>query len=134
MLFRVGPARAGRDELSGTCRSRRGASCEHGRAHLQDYATGSEPPEDKSVRTRRRTQVSARATAVNGIEVVARIAAERHDVVLMECQMPELDGFEATRVVRECEAIEGGHVRIVAMIANAMAGDRDRCIASGMDD
>ena len=48
--------------------------------------------------------------------------------------MPEMDGFEATRVVREREATRGGHVRIVAMTANAMEGDRERCLESGMDD
>jgi CheY-like chemotaxis protein len=74
------------------------------------------------------------AVAVNGVEAVARITETPFDIVFMDCQMPEMDGFEATRAVREREAREGGHVRIVAMTANAMEGDRERCIACGMDD
>ena len=72
--------------------------------------------------------------AVNGAEAVRRIMDQEFDLVFMDCQMPEMDGFEATRVVRTHEAMNGGHVRIVAMTANAMEGDREQCLASGMDD
>ena len=74
------------------------------------------------------------AVAVNGVEAVRRIAENDYDVVFMDCQMPEMDGFEATHAVRNREAGDGGHVWIVAMTANAMEGDRERCIDSGMDD
>jgi two-component system sensor histidine kinase/response regulator len=73
--------------------------------------------------------------AANGLEAVQGVRSGDYDLVFMGCQMPELDGFEATRQIREEEQREGRRrVPIVAMTASAMAGDRDRCLASGMDD
>ncbi len=76
------------------------------------------------------------AVAVNGREAVA--AAERSDkpfdVILMDIQMPEMDGFEATQAVRQREAAGQRHTPIAAMTAHAMDGDRERCLAGGMDD
>ncbi len=72
--------------------------------------------------------------AVNGRQAVERSAVEAPDVILMDVQMPEMGGFEATEAIRSRERTHGGHVPIVAMTAHAMAGDRERCLAAGMDD
>jgi signal transduction histidine kinase/CheY-like chemotaxis protein len=75
-------------------------------------------------------------TASNGEAALLRMSASRYDVVLMDCQMPVMDGYTATRRWRAGEQAAGGgnHVPIVAMTANAMAGDRQKCIDAGMDD
>ncbi|HET9342204.1 MAG TPA: PAS domain S-box protein [Candidatus Eremiobacteraceae bacterium] len=70
----------------------------------------------------------------NGREAVDAVAAGGYDVIFMDCQMPEMDGFEATREIRKAELQSGAHIPIIAMTANAMEGDRETCVARGMDD
>ncbi len=75
----------------------------------------------------------------NGRAALAAVRRKHYALILMDCQMPDMDGFEATAQIRAYESsADGGggmhHVPIVALTANAMAGDRERCIAAGMDD
>jgi CheY-like chemotaxis protein/HPt (histidine-containing phosphotransfer) domain-containing protein len=72
--------------------------------------------------------------AGDGAEALDLSARRDFDLVLMDVQMPEVDGLEATRRIRERESGAGKHVPIVAMTAHAMKGDRERCLAAGMDD
>jgi len=71
----------------------------------------------------------------NGLEAIEALSRIRYDLVLMDCQMPEMDGFEATAMIRDpASSVLDHKVPVVAMTANAMQGDRDNCIAAGMDD
>jgi CheY-like chemotaxis protein len=76
-------------------------------------------------------RVSVAATGRQALEAHAR---ERFDLVFMDVQMPELDGFEATREIRRREGAAGARLPIVALTAHAMSGDRERCLDAGMDD
>jgi signal transduction histidine kinase/CheY-like chemotaxis protein len=69
----------------------------------------------------------------NGLEAIEAVAREHFDLVLMDVQMPEVDGFEATEAIRARERETGGHVRIIAMTAHALTGDAERCLQHGMD-
>jgi two-component system sensor histidine kinase/response regulator len=71
--------------------------------------------------------------AENGQKALDATARQRFDLVLMDVQMPEMDGLEATSRIRKRESVSGGHIPIIAMTAHAMAKDKERCLASGMD-
>jgi signal transduction histidine kinase/CheY-like chemotaxis protein/HPt (histidine-containing phosphotransfer) domain-containing protein len=74
-------------------------------------------------------------TANDGIEALEAMRSEQFDVVLMDCQMPRMDGYETTEAIREREARQGlMRMPVIAMTANAMMGDRERCLVAGMDD
>lgn len=72
--------------------------------------------------------------AEDGAEALARVAEQHFDAIFMDCQMPVMDGYEASRSIRDHEAQAGGHVPIIGLTANAMPDDRERCLAAGMDD
>jgi len=69
----------------------------------------------------------------NGRKVLEALQQQSFDLILMDVQMPEINGFEATAAVREKERETGGHLPIIALTANAMKGDRERCLEVGMD-
>jgi CheY-like chemotaxis protein len=71
--------------------------------------------------------------AENGRDAVEASEKQRFDVILMDGQMPVMDGFEATKRIRKNEKANGGHTPIIALTALAMKGDEERCLASGMD-
>jgi len=71
--------------------------------------------------------------AGNGIKALDALQRERFDIVLMDVQMPEMDGLEATAAIRAIEQASGAHIPIVALTAHAIKGDRERCLAAGMD-
>ncbi len=82
-------------------------------------------------------ELGCRVTTVeNGVEALAACRTQHFDAILMDCQMPEMDGYEATREIRQLERERGsgGAVPIIAITANALEGDRQRCLEAGMDD
>lgn len=72
--------------------------------------------------------------ADNGLEAIRALERESFDLILMDLQMPRMDGLEATRRIRQSESETGRHIPVVAMTAHAMRSDKDRCLAAGMDD
>ena len=72
--------------------------------------------------------------ATSGVEAMSRLRSAPFDVVLMDCQMPDMDGYEATRQIRRGSGVLNPEVPVIALTANALSGDRDLCIAAGMTD
>ncbi|GFE91656.1 PAS domain-containing hybrid sensor histidine kinase/response regulator [Steroidobacter agaridevorans] len=107
-------------------------------------AVGSSQPrvlvvEDHAVNRMLATRLLAKLGCEVEFAENGRIACERtsqhdYDLIFMDCQMPEMDGYEATRAIREREQAENRHTPIIALTANAMSQDRDRCLEAGMDD
>jgi two-component system sensor histidine kinase/response regulator len=94
--------------------------------------------EDNSVNQRLVTRLLEKrghrvTVTANGREAVAALGNQNFDLVLMDVQMPEMDGFEATAAIREREKHHGAHVPIIALTAHAMKGDKERCLVAGMD-
>lgn len=72
--------------------------------------------------------------ASSGKFAIDYVNSKRYDLIFMDCQMPEMDGYETTRAIRKLEGSKGIHTPIIALTANSMEGDREKCISAGMDD
>ncbi|MBZ0186411.1 MAG: response regulator, partial [Candidatus Obscuribacterales bacterium] len=73
-------------------------------------------------------------TASNGLQAIREYNSRKYDIIFMDCQMPEMDGYQATKQIRLLEKRTGMHIPIVALTAHALEGSREACLAAGMDD
>jgi CheY-like chemotaxis protein len=98
----------------------------------QNILIAEDNPVNQKIATKILTSLGYKpAVANNGKEAVEMVSNERYDIILMDVQMPEMDGLEATRMIRTCLEVQPV---IIAMTANVMQGDRDACMQAGMDD
>ena len=95
---------------------------------------GGQPDQSDGGEATARAVGPCRGPRADGREAVAAHAQQKFDVILMDMQMPEMNGFEATAAIRAAEGTSSDGTPIVAMTAHAMKGDRERCLAGGMDD
>ena len=106
----------------------------HPHSQAVGYSLDSSNPVNQVVAVRLLERKGHQVTvAANGREAVAAWQQESFDLVLMDVQMPEMDGFEATAVIRQAETGTGWHLPIFALTAHAMKGDEERCRSAGMD-
>ena len=92
-------------------------------------------PVNQKLTLRQLKKLGFQADAVaNGREVLQALAQVPYDIILMDCQMPEMDGYETAKTIRRTPATHGSGPYIIALTANAMLGDRDKCLGSGMND
>ena len=106
----------------------------HGRGHVSILLVEDNPANMRVTQALLETLGCRVTTARNGLEAVAACRDDVFDLVLMDCQMPEMDGYEATRAIREFEAVRNRRTPIVALTAHAMEGSRQTALDSGMDD
>ncbi len=117
------------------------AATSGGPAPMEEGATGlhvllvEDNPVNQRLAERLLQKRGCRVTrAETGKQAVEAFARSTYDVILMDVQMPEMNGLDATRLIRDAERRAGGHTPIIAMTAHAMKGDRERCLEAGMDD
>ncbi|MGD2063041.1 MAG: response regulator, partial [Nitrospirota bacterium] len=110
-------------------------SASRGTGHALTVLVAEDNPVNRLVATKSLERLGHRAVAVE--DGAMAVEAWRHggfDLVLLDCQMPEMDGYQATELIRMEESDTGAHVPIIALTANAMRGDREKCLRMGMDD
>ncbi len=107
---------------------------EHGRGANRRILVAEDDTANQQIAVDQLAVAGFEADAVNnGVEALEALEGRAYDLVLMDCQMPELDGYETTRRIRQAE-YAGEHIPIIAVTAHALKGERERCLAAGMDD
>ena len=120
-------------ELPAALRARRSSSSRAPQRPLRILVAEDNATNQKLIVTLLELQQHTVVVVPNGRDAVKLAEDQRFDLILMDVQMPEMSGLEATAAIRQREEASGAHVPIVAMTAHAMAGDRERCLAAGMD-